>query len=173
MAPALHEVGPQDHLAHVVEGHPQALAPDGHHGAHRAVVQAVDARLGVQQHPVALGIAAPRPMVADRAAPFAHASTFITVPLEDMLDKPSTSMLANFRAARQRLTPEDMLAVAFNGLARRRMRGAKRPGEDVATFAQNLRGLADALEAFNNYRPGTFLAGDEVKDLAKRDREKP
>lgn len=113
------------------------------------------------------------PMVADRAAPFAHASTFITVPLEDMLDKPSTSMLANFRAARQRLTPEDMLAVAFNGLARRRMRGAKRPGEDVATFAQNLRGLADALEAFNNYRPGTFLAGDEVKDLAKRDREKP
>jgi len=43
------------------------------------------------------------------------------------------------------------------------MRGAKRPGEDVATSAQNLRGLADALEAFNNYMPGTFLAGDEVK----------
>lgn len=63
--------------------------------------------------------------------------------------------------------------MAFNGLARRRMRGAKRPGEDVATFAQNLRGLADALEAFNNYRPGTFLAGDEVKELAKGDKKNP
>lgn len=113
------------------------------------------------------------PMVADRAAPFAHASSFITIPPEDLLDEPNSSMLASFKAARQRLTPEDMLAVAFNGLARRRMRGAKRPGEDLATFAQNLRGLADALEAFNNYRPGTFLAGDEVKDLAKRDKKKP
>lgn len=58
-------------------------------------------------------------------------------------------------------------------MARRRMRGAKRPGEEVAAFAQNLRGLADALEAFNNYRPGTFLAGDEVKDVAQRDKKKP
>ncbi len=113
------------------------------------------------------------PMVADRAAPFAHASTFITIPPEDMLDEPSSSLLDSFTASRQRLTPEDMLAVAFNGLARRRMRGAKRPGEDLATFAQNLRGLADALEAFNNYRPGTFLAGNEVKDLAKRDKKNP
>lgn len=113
------------------------------------------------------------PLVADRAAPFAHASTFITIPPEDMLDQPNAAQLAGFKAGRHRLTPEDMLAVAFNGLARRRMRGAKRPGEDLATFAQNLRGLADALEAFNNYRPGTFLAGDEVKDLAKRDKKKP
>ncbi|MGH9284996.1 MAG: hypothetical protein ACRD0M_04860, partial [Acidimicrobiales bacterium] len=59
--------------------------------------------------------------------------------------------------------PEDMLAVAFNGLARRKMRGSMQPGEEVGSLAQSLRGLADALDAFNNYRPGTFLDADEVK----------
>lgn len=55
-----------------------------------------------------------------------------------------------------------MLAVAFNGLARRRIRGAPAPGEDVTALAASLRGLADALDAFNNYRPGTFLALDDI-----------
>jgi transcriptional regulator with XRE-family HTH domain len=106
------------------------------------------------------------PVVADRAAPFAHASAFITVPRDDALEGPNPAMVAGWEAKRQRLTPEDMLAVAFNGLARRRMRGAQRPGDELMTFAENLRGLADALEAFNNYRPGTFLSGQEVSDIA-------
>ena len=46
------------------------------------------------------------------------------------------------------------------------MRGAKRPGEDLSTFIDNLRGLADALAAFNNYRPGAFVADDVVLDVA-------
>lgn len=113
------------------------------------------------------------PMVAERAAPFAHASTFITVPADDMLDVPSTALLAQLEARRLRMTPEDMLAVAFNGLARRRMRGrAKVPGDDVATFAVNLRRLADALDAFNNSSPGTFFDGDEIKAVAQRDKKK-
>ncbi len=48
------------------------------------------------------------------------------------------------------------VAAVFHGLAARRMRGAPHPGDDVTTFANNLRGLADALTAFNNYRPGEF-----------------
>ena len=106
------------------------------------------------------------PLVADRAAPFAHASSFITVPADDVIDGPTPVMIAGWAAKRQRLTPEDMLAVAFNGLARRRMKGAQRRGDELMTFAENLRGLADALEAFNNYRPGTFLSGQEVEDVA-------
>lgn len=31
-----------------------------------------------------------------------------------------------------------------------------------ATLVASFRGLADALEAFNNHRPGTFLALDEI-----------
>ena len=104
------------------------------------------------------------PLVAERAAPWAHASTVLTVPADDLLDgEPDDNVLADLVRHRERFTPEDMLAVAFNGLARRRMRGSIRPGEDVAALAANLRGLADALEAFGNYRPGTFFDADEVR----------
>lgn len=71
-------------------------------------------------------------------------------------------MLDQLARERERYTPEDMLAVAFNGLARRRMRGSLQPSEEVQTLVASLRGLADALDAFNNYRPGTFLALDEL-----------
>jgi len=98
------------------------------------------------------------PIVADRAAPWAHASTVMTVPANDVLDgTPDAGLLGQLVRERERFTPEDMLAVAFNGLARRRLRGALQPGEDVSMLAASLRGLADALDAFNNYRPGTFL----------------
>jgi transcriptional regulator with XRE-family HTH domain len=110
--------------------------------------------------------------VADRAAPWAHAATIVTVPPDDVLEGvPDDRVLAALIRDRERYTPEDMLAVAFNGLARRRMRGAKQPGEDVSTLAANLRGLADALDAFNNYRPGTFLDADEVREPGRAERK--
>jgi hypothetical protein len=58
-----------------------------------------------------------------------------------------------------------MLAVAFNGLARRRLRQSRRLGDDVTSFVASLRATADALEAFDNYRPGTFLATNEVRRM--------
>ncbi len=107
------------------------------------------------------------PLVADRAAPWAHASTVLTVPADDLLDgEHDDALLADLVRHRDRFTPEDMLAVAFNGLARRGMRGSLRPGEEVASLAANLRGLADALEAFGNYRPGTYFDADEVRERA-------
>jgi hypothetical protein len=60
----------------------------------------------------------------------------------------------------------------FHGLAARRVRGAKRPGDDVAAFADNLRGLADALTAFNNYRPGAFVDKQVVNEIAATRRQK-
>jgi hypothetical protein len=81
------------------------------------------------------------PIVAERAAPWAHASTVVTVPVDDVLDgTPDTGLLAQLTRDRERYTPEDMLAVAFNGLARRRMRGAVPPGDDVATVAASFAG---------------------------------
>ena len=103
------------------------------------------------------------PAVADRAAPWAHASTIVTVPPDDILDgTPDNALLDHLQRDRERYTPEDLLAVAFNGLARRRMRGSIQPGQEVQALAASLRGLADALTAFDNYPPGTFLALDEL-----------
>ncbi len=111
------------------------------------------------------------PIVADRAAPWAHASAFLTVPAVDVLDAdPDDWKDLEAKSKRTRLTPDDMLAVAFNGLARRRMRGSRKPGEDVQSLISNLRGLADALEAFNNYAPGTFFDGEEIRAVAEQRR---
>ncbi len=108
------------------------------------------------------------PLVAERAAPWGHVATVLTVPKDDVLDgEPDDFVLADLMRQRERFTPEDMLAVAFNGLARRRMRGSMRPGQEVAALAANLRGLADALEAFDNYRPGTFFRTEEVRERAR------
>lgn len=110
------------------------------------------------------------PAVAERAAPWAHASTVVTVPADDVLEpRPDTTLLAALTRERERYTPEDMLAVAFNGLARRRVRGATQTGDDVSSLVEGLRGLADALEAFANYRPGTFLEPEEVRQVAERE----
>ena len=62
-----------------------------------------------------------------------------------------------------------MLAVAFNGLARRRIRGTPTPGAELASLTASLRGLADALDAFNNYPPGTFLNEDDVRRVAEQE----
>jgi hypothetical protein len=78
--------------------------------------------------------------VAERAAPWAHAST-ILVPDSDVFDDEPGDQLAEPSRSRERFTPEDMLAVAFNGLARRNMKGSIQPGTDVAEMAANLRGL--------------------------------
>jgi transcriptional regulator with XRE-family HTH domain len=106
------------------------------------------------------------PAVADRAAPWAHASAIVTVPADDVLEpRPGKTLLAALTRDRERYKPEDMLAVAFSGLARRRVRGAIQPGEDVSSVVDSLRGLADVLEAFANYRPGTFFDADEVRGM--------
>ncbi len=68
--------------------------------------------------------------------------------------------------------PEDVLAAVFHGLAARGMRGARHPGEDVARFADNLRGLADALTAFSNYRPGEFVDERVVAEIAEERRQR-
>lgn len=106
-------------------------------------------------------------VLAERAANWEHVlRTAVEAPPGDSLD--ADDRLAALAGARTRtpLLPEDVLAAAFHGLAARRMRGAPRRGEDVATFAENLRGLADALTAFNNYRPGAFLDPQVADDLA-------
>lgn len=38
----------------------------------------------------------------------------------------------------------------------------------MAAFANNLRGLADALTAFNNCRPGAFIDEDVVGEVAEQ-----
>lgn len=107
-------------------------------------------------------------VVAERAAPWAHVSPVVTVPAVDVLDGvPDNALLAKLSRERERYTPEDMLAVAFNGLARRRMHGSMQPGEELSSLVQGLRGLADSLEAFNNYRPGTFLDADEIRNASQ------
>ena len=108
------------------------------------------------------------PILADRTAPWAHASPLVTIPQDDVLaGTADESLLDRVEQSRERYSPDDMLALAFHGLARRRMRGSMIPGEEVATFADNLRGLANALEAFNNYQPGTFLDADRIRDMGK------
>ena len=113
------------------------------------------------------------PAVADRAAAWVHASPVVTVPDADVLDgTPDAGFLAQLGRDRDRLTPDDMLAVAFNGLARRRTRGAPTPGSDLGSFTKSLRGLADALDAFNDYAPGTFLAEEDIQRVTADKRAK-
>jgi len=64
----------------------------------------------------------------------------------------------------------DMLAVAFHGLARRRVRGSVIPGDALETMIGNLRALANALEAFNNYPPGAFFDTETLREISKRRR---
>lgn len=110
------------------------------------------------------------PLVAERAAPWVHVST-VLVPEEDVLEPlPENPVVAKEALHRDRLTPEDMLAVAFNGLARRRMRGSQILGQDVKTLAQNLRSLADLLEAFDGHKPGAPFDADELRRINRQRR---
>jgi transcriptional regulator with XRE-family HTH domain len=61
--------------------------------------------------------------VAERAAPWAHVSP-VLVPGNDVLDPEPESLAAGMQRNRDRLRPEDMLAVAFDGMARKHIRGS-------------------------------------------------
>jgi hypothetical protein len=82
--------------------------------------------------------------------------------------EPDSYLVAEMARQRDRLRPEDMLAVAFNGMARQHIRGSF-AGEDLEKLASNLRRLADALDAFHNYPPGAFFDTATLRDLAARD----
>jgi transcriptional regulator with XRE-family HTH domain len=113
------------------------------------------------------------PVLADRAANWAELlAEGIDIPRSDALpDRESVlAELAGTLRHREPLLPEDVLAAVFHGLAARRMGGARQPGEDVARFADNLRGLADALTAFNNYQPGEFVDERVVAAIAEERR---
>lgn len=111
-------------------------------------------------------------VIADRTANWSKVlRRGIDIPGGDELptDDPASALIAGALRHREPLLPEDVLASVFHGLASRRVRGAKQPGEDLTTFIENLRGLADALTAFNNYPPGTFV-DDEVVDAVATQR---
>ncbi len=104
-------------------------------------------------------------VLAERSANWQHVlAAGVDVPSGDTLeDGDRLAEIAGALRHREPLLPEDVMAAVFHGLAARRMRGAPRPGDDVATFVENLRGLADAIVAFDSYRPGAFI-DDEVVD---------
>jgi transcriptional regulator with XRE-family HTH domain len=112
-------------------------------------------------------------VLAERAALWEHVLAHgVDIPDSDAYEE-GDRMLAEIAGSlrhREPLLPEDVLAAVFHGLASQRTRGAMSPGEDVATFATNLRGLADALMAFNNHRPGRFIDEQVADDLAAQRR---
>lgn len=108
------------------------------------------------------------PDLAERAAPWAHAST-VLIPPEDLFEP--EDLLEQFivrdqKLRREHLTPQDMVAVAFNGMARRHIRGSF-AGKDLQELATNLRRLADAFEAFEGYPPGAFFDMPTVRKIAE------
>jgi len=114
------------------------------------------------------------PLLAERAANWSEVlAPGIDIPRSDVLphaDQVAARISGSLR--REPLLPEDVLAAVFHGLAVRRIRGAKRPGDDLVTFANNLRGLADALIAFNGYRPGEFIDERVVAEVADKRRQR-
>ena len=108
------------------------------------------------------------PPVAERAAPWVHAST-VLVPRQDRLEEEDRQPLAYLIGrGRDRLTPEDMLAVAFNGLVRKHIRGSHVLSGRKESPAETLRSLASLIEAFDNYPPGAFFTTEELRDVAKK-----
>jgi transcriptional regulator with XRE-family HTH domain len=116
--------------------------------------------------------------LADRLANWSQVlGPGLDIPAGDELpnDDPATALIAGTLRHREPLLPEDVLAAVFHGLAARRVRGSVQPGEDLTTFIGNLRGLADALTAFNNYPPRSFIDEQVVDGLAqqRRSRRRP
>ena len=104
--------------------------------------------------------------VAERAAPWVHAST-VLVPYDDVLGPEDDRFLVQeMKRHREHLTPHDMLAAAFNGMARRQIRGSF-AGKDLQMLASNLRRLADAFEAFDGYAPGAFFDTETLRRMAE------
>lgn len=112
-------------------------------------------------------------VLAERSANWQHVlAGGVDIPAGDPLeDGDRLAEIAGALRHREPLLPEDVVAAVFHGLAARRMGGAPRPGQDVATFAENLRGLADALVAFDQYRPGAFIDEQVVEDIAAERRQ--
>jgi transcriptional regulator with XRE-family HTH domain len=114
------------------------------------------------------------PVLTDRTANWAQLlANGIDIPRSDV-PADSDMIIGEIAGVRRRepLLPEDVLAAVFHGLAARHMRGAPRPGDDVATMAANLRGLADALTAFTNYRPGEFVDERVVAEVAEQRKQR-
>ncbi len=114
------------------------------------------------------------PVLADRTANWAQLLVNgIDIPRSDV-PADSDTVLGEIAGVRRRepLLPEDVLAAVFHGLAARHMRGAPRPGDNVATMTANLRGLADALTAFTNYRPGEFVDERVVAEVAEQRKQR-
>lgn len=106
--------------------------------------------------------------VAERAAPWAHAST-VLVPYDDYVNPAEDPLEAVAGMGdRDRLTPEDMLAVAFNGMARAHIRDSF-AGEDLQKLAVSLRRLAHAFEAFDSHSPGAFFDNKTLRELSGSD----
>ena len=114
-------------------------------------------------------------VIADRMANWSQVlRQGIDIPDGDELptDDAAAALIAGALRHREPLLPEDVLASVFHGLAARRVRGAKHPGDDLTTFIENLRGLADALSAFNNYRPGEFVDERVMAEVAETRRQR-
>ncbi|MGI8702316.1 MAG: helix-turn-helix domain-containing protein [Nocardioidaceae bacterium] len=114
-------------------------------------------------------------VIADRTANWSQVlRQGIDIPAGDELptDDAAAAFIAGSLRHREPLLPEDVLASVFHGLAARRVQGAKQPGADLTTFIENLRGLADALTAFNNYPPRAFIDERVVEDVAKQRRKR-
>lgn len=150
------------------------LPPDG--GSGRLVTD--DAKRG---HPweylmlLVLGHQGNFDVIADRTANWSQVLRHgIDIPDGDELptDAAAAALIAGALRHREPLLPEDVLASVFHGLAARRVRGAKQPGDDLTTFIDNLRGLADALTAFNNYPPRAFIDERVVEELAEQRRNR-
>lgn len=93
----------------------------------------------------------------------------VLVPDDDVLgpqDELETFIVRDSKRRREHLTPQDMLAVAFNGMARRHIRGSF-AGKDLQELATNPRRLADAFEALDGYPPGAFFDTGALRDMAK------
>ena len=109
--------------------------------------------------------------VAERAAPWVHAST-VLVPYDDVLGpKDDHFLVQEMKRHREHLTPHDMLAAAFNGMARRHIRGSF-AGKDLQELASNLRRLADAFDAFDGYAPGAFFDTETLRRMARSKADK-
>jgi hypothetical protein len=108
--------------------------------------------------------------IAERAAPRAHVSP-VLVPADGVLDPDSENLARGLQRNRDRLRPEDMLAAAFNGMARQHIGGSSFAGKDLQEIASNLRRLARAFEAFNAYAPGAFFDKETLRELAAREDE--
>lgn len=101
--------------------------------------------------------------VAERAAPWAHVSPDL-VPYDDLLGSERENWLLAGTRLRNRIMPEDIAAIAFNGMFRRHMRGSF-AGKDLEKLASNLRQLADAFDAFSRYPAGAFIDPEAVRDI--------